>query len=159
MIEIKSINNKGIIKVDDEDFEMLSQYKWRISKGYVRTTIKIYGKWKNIFMHRLIMNTPKGMFTDHIDRNKLNNTKNNLRIVTSQQNNMNVQKRKNCSSKYKGIHWFKRDKKWQAQIMINNKHIYLGLFKNEIDAAIAYNNKAKELFGEYAYLNNIEELK
>jgi len=148
--------NKDIALVDDEDYEWLKQYKWNpTADGYAQTDVKINEKWINKKMHRLIMNTPKGLETDHIDHNKLNNQKYNLRIVTLQQNQMNRVVKNNNSSKFKGVSWHKRDKIWQSRIQLNGKPYHLGSFKNEIDAAKAYNEKAKKLFGKYAYLNEV----
>lgn len=90
---------------------------------------------------------------DHINHNGLDNTKKNLRVVTNQQNQMNKRKRKNTSSKYKGVTWHKQHKKWYAQIVFNGKHFYLGLFNNQKHAAILYDKKAKELFKHHARLN------
>lgn len=152
MKEIKLANNKGIALVDDEDYEMLKQHKWhlQIRGGYAATnlnkTIKI--------MHQLIIKTPKDMETDHIDRNPLNNQKENLRIVTHQQNQMN-KKQEGGTSKYKGVSWRKDTEKWKVEIDFNNKRYNLGCFINEIDAAKAYNKAAKEFFKEYAYLNEV----
>lgn len=92
---------------------------------------------------------------DHIDNNHLNNNIKNLRPVTRSQNNMNRIKLRNTSSKFKGVCWNKQLNKWEVGIKINNKKKYLGLFKSETDAAIAYNNAAIELFGEYANLNEV----
>ena len=114
---------------------------------------------KNYLTHRIIFlyhysYLPK--YIDHIDRNKLNNNIENLRPVTLSQNQWNKKPRKNTSSIYKGVSWQKTANKWKSEIRINNKPQYLGLFINEIDAALAYNKKAIELFGEYAYLNKVE---
>ena len=155
MKEIKLSNNRGITLVDDEDYENLLKYKWRINKGYARTSIKIYGKWKSKTMHRIIMDVSNKFQVDHIDNNRLNNQKNNLRIVTQQQNNMNRIKGKNCSSKYKGVSKAKDRNTWRAAIRFNKKYIHIGCFLNEKDAAGAYNDKARELFGKYANLNKI----
>ena len=157
MKEIILYKNKGICLIDDEDYNLLSKFNWTLHHdGYAQISIKINNKWGVKFMHQLLINTPKGMETDHIDHNKLNNQKFNLRIVTNSQNNMNRLKQNGeYSSKFKGIYWHKRDEKWYAQIRFNKKYYYLGSFKNEIDAAKAYNNKAKELFGKYACLNKI----
>ena len=153
MKEIKLYNNKGIALVDDEDYEWLSEYKWHNDgHGYAKTKININDKWINQYMHKLLISTSKNMITDHVDRNRLNNQKNNLRMVTRSQNRMNSTKQRGIL-KYKGVskYW----NKWKAEIRFNNKNYYLGLFKNEIDAAKAYNEKAKELFNEYACLNKV----
>jgi len=104
-------------------------------------------------MHRLIMNAPEGLVVDHIDRNGLNNRKCNLRLCTKAQNVQNSRPRRNRSSKYKGVFWNKLNKKWSASIHKGDKRIYLGGFDDEIEAALAYDRKAAELFGEFAYLN------
>lgn len=91
---------------------------------------------------------------DHIDHNGLNNTIDNLRIVTHQQNSMNRRKRNtNTSSHYKNVYWAKDRSKWRADIMLNGKHIHLGQFSVETDAARAVDAAAKLYFGEYANLN------
>lgn len=145
-----------MVLVDDEDYDWLNEYKWYISThGYAITNIKINNKQIGTKMHRLIMNEPKNMEIDHIDGNKLYNCKNNLRIVTHHQNRMNRKSYKNSTSKFKGVNWCKATNKWQSQIRFNNKKIFLGRFINEKDAAKAYNERAKELFKEYAYLNEV----
>ena len=103
-------------------------------------------------MHREIMHAPKGMVVDHIDGNSLNNRRSNLRLCTVSQNHQN-RRRTYGSSKYKGAWWDKRRNKWVAAITFKGKYIYLGFFDNEIDAGKAYDRKAAELFGEFAYLN------
>jgi len=146
--------------VDDEDYERCMKYKWHVSKhkdcrtlyakGYGGTS---NGKYITLSLHRFILNPPKNMQTDHINCNGLDNRKANLRIVTSIQNKQNVNKYENNNSKYKGVCWHKRNKKWIAQICHNKKRIYLGLFTSKIEAARTYDKKAKELFGEFAKLN------
>ena len=155
MKEIKLANNKGVALVDDEDFEMLNQYKWfNNGTGYAITKIKKNNKQVNKLMHLFIIDTPKDMQTDHIDRNKLNNQKFNLRIVTRSQNTMNRPKYKG-TSKYKGVYYNKQNKNWVARIKLNKKQITIGSYEDEKDAALAYNEKAIELFKEYAYLNEV----
>ena len=95
----------------------------------------------------------KDLFVDHIDHNGLNNQKYNLRIATHSQNCQNRRPCKNSSSKYRGVCWHKKNKKWTAHIKIDKKTIYLGIFESEEDAAMAYDAKAKELHGEWTYLN------
>ena len=156
MKEIKLANGKGIALVDDKDYEILSNYKWRLCcNNYAGNHFTINGKQKSELMHRIIMNPQKNMEIDHIDNNGLNNQKNNLRIVTHQQNMMNSSKIKNKSSKFKGISWDKNRNKWYTEIFFSGKKYFLGRFTNEIDAARAYNTKAKELFSEYACLNEV----
>ena len=95
---------------------------------------------------------------DHKDRNKLNNQVSNLRFVSQSQNLMNRGKGLNTSSKFKGVCWHKYNKAWRAQIGVNKTSIHLGYYEVEVEAAIVYNTKAVELFGEYACLNELEDL-
>lgn len=145
--------------VDDEDFEWLNQYKWYAAKQsnifYAWRKVGKYPNQKTIRMHRQIMNAPKNQDIDHINHNGLDNRKFNLRFCTDSQNQHNQLPYKNCSSTYKGVCWKKHDKKWCSQITKNDHKIYIGCFSNEIDAAKAYNAKARELFGKYACLNKI----
>ncbi len=141
--------------VDDEDFEYLNQWKWFVAHGRAARSIRIKGtkKKRGIFMHRLIINTPIGMDTDHIDRNPLNNQKSNLRIATHTQNLMNRITQKNNSSGYKGIR--KKYKGFEARIQVYKKDVYLGYFKTATEAAKAYDQGAKKYYGEYARGNFI----
>ena len=143
---IKLSKNKRAI-VDDEDFDLVNQFKWCCNtENYaMRSSKDGNSRW----MHRLIINTPKGKQTDHINGNRLDNRKSNLRICTHQQNNFNRLKQKG-TSKYKGVSWCKALKKWTAAIKLNYKAKNLGYFIDEKSAALAYQNKAKELFGNFA---------
>ena len=145
--------------VDEDDFEFLNQWKWQcMANGYaVRGHFlgKIDGKYKSkiIYMHRFINKTPDGLETDHINNDRLDNRKANLRTVTRSQNGRNVSPKKTGSSKYKGVSWHPQRKKWVAWIKYKEKQTYLGIFKSEVDAALAYNFAAIEHFGEHAGLN------
>ncbi len=154
------LNHGKYAMVDDEDFEELNKHKWYYYRvrdsdlGYAVRSIPIgNGKQKTIGMHRVIMNTPEGELTDHKDRNGINNQKNNMRACDKHQNGMNRSGDKNTTSEYKGVAWAKKNKKWRAKIYFNGKFIHIGMFTCEKKAAKAYDKKAKELFGEYAYLN------
>jgi hypothetical protein len=103
-------------------------------------------------MHREIMNPPEGLVVDHIDHNGLNNRKSNLRICTRSQNQCN-QYRFDGKSKYKGVAWFKRTRKWTAAVCLRGKRYRLGYFEREIDAAMAYDKAAKKYHREFACLN------
>lgn len=154
-------------QVDDEDFEYLNQWKWfynrtgKTDNGYAERSSR---KSASIRMHRLVMKLDdKNLFIDHINHNGLDNQKHNLRIVTSAQNQFNKNPNKDAASKYKGVYKEIRQNRnsikiyeyWRAKIEFNYKVYHIGYFKNETDAAKAYNDKAIELFGEYACLNKI----
>jgi hypothetical protein len=100
------------------------------------------------------LSDPK-IHTDHINHDKLDNRRINLRSCTNQQNHMNKSSNKDSTSKYLGVSWHKNANKWQSSIRFNGKQIHLGIFNNEQDAAKAYNLKAIELFGEFSNLNII----
>ena len=147
--------------VDDEDYEMLSQYKWHVTNGnnkYAATAKFVNGKIVRISMHRLVMGiikSPRSVEVDHIDGNGLNNKRSNLRICERKHNARNT--RTHNKSGYRGINII-RDK-WgvwyAANISVDKKRIYLGCFDNPLTAAIAYNNAAIKYHGEFARLNEI----
>jgi hypothetical protein len=143
--------------VDDEDFPLLNRYTWHVDpKGYVVTSL--FGT--TVRLHRFILNAPKNMQVDHINGDKLNNTKTNLRLATNTQNQQNVPKTpRQTSSKFKGVHSRKdrehRKDKWVARIAVNGKRLHLGYFNSETEAALAYNEAAVKYFGEFANLNKL----
>lgn len=146
--------------VSEEDFEYLSQWKWHCNASYAaRGHKRPDGKKRLKLMHRVIVERmtgapiPKGYEVDHADGNPLDNQRENLRPVTRSQNNMNGRSRQGTTSQYKGVCWESRYKKWRAYISKDGVRTELGLFKDEKEAAQAYDAKAKELFGEFARLN------
>jgi hypothetical protein len=148
--------------VDDEDFEELSKHKWfYCAIGYAvrNKSKKIPGLVRCIYMHREIMNCPQEMIIDHVDHDTLNNQKSNLRICTYSQNLVNRLKyiRSEKSSNYKGVDYCnKSGNKWRVRVW--NKHI--GYYETELEAALVYDKIAKEIYGEFAYLNfQLEALK
>ena len=144
-------------EVDTADYKWLSKYKWYAAKNtsgyYAVTTIKKSGK--PLSMHRLIMNTPDGMDTDHQDHDTLNNKRDNLRVCTRSQNQQNCKGNRISLSRYKGVTWVKVLRKWKAQIYREGKNYNLGLFAKEKTAAKRYNRAAKKYFGSFAYLNEV----
>lgn len=139
--------------VDAKNYELLSKHRWFIQKNgntYYAVQSK---KDKLIYMHRQILNVPDGMLSDHINHNGLDNRECNIRICTFAENQHNQKPRKTGSSKYKGVVWSKRTQKFLAQIRFEKKTINLGYYDSEIEAAKAYDVKALELFGEFAYTN------
>lgn len=139
--------------VDSSDYDYLSQWKWLYNDGYAERHIRINGKPKHIRMHRFILNIPDGFEADHVNRNKLDNRRCNLRICTRSQNEANRPIFPNNSSGKKGVSWDKVNNKWRAVICFKRKYIHIGRYNNIEDATVAYNKKAKELFGDFAYEN------
>jgi hypothetical protein len=153
--------------VDDDDYDELNKHSWQAVELHKndRPTTKVYAISYNLYynnktyyMHRIVINAPKGKQVYHIDSNSLNNQKNNLKLATTQEISFGIKKtNKKTTSIYKGVYWNKKDNVWYATIMKDRKHIHLGSFDNEHDAAIAYNNAAIEIFGEFARLNFPED--
>jgi hypothetical protein len=147
--------------VDNEDYEELVQYKWYAHKQdhrwYARrNTRTVTGKRTTVRMHREIMGEAPGQDVDHWDGDGLHNWRENLRYCNDAENSGNAHhKQANCTSRYKGVSWFKSHGKWRAKIAFNYKSIHLGLFDNEDDAARAYNAAARQYFGEFACPNVI----
>lgn len=133
-------------KVDNDDFNRVKDINWCYDDNYAINGI--LGS-----LHRFILNTPDGLYTDHINNDKLDNRKSNLRVCTQSENMANVLPIKNKSSKYKGVYLNKRENKWYVQARFKNKRVFIGIFDDEIEAAKAYDKKALELFGEFAKLN------
>lgn len=133
----------------DEDMEQsLSTHRWCVNNGYARRADYSTGSPVAIFMAVAIMNPPAGTEVDHINGNPLDNRRENLRIVTPQNNARNKVHRKN-SSGYTGVTWVKRINRWQATITVNNKTLNLGYFDIPRDASDAYQKAAAEHFGEF----------
>ena len=129
--------------IDLDDIDRCKQYKWCLNHDYV-VCRKI-----NLFLHQFIMNPPKGMTIDHINGDKLDNRKSNLRICTMQQNSFNKGVQTNNTSGTTGVFWDKSKNRWVALIQINRKQIYLGTFKEKEDAIQARKQAEIDYFGEY----------
>ena len=148
--------------VDDADYEHVSKHKWfsmirRRADGtervYAARNAKLAdGRRTTQYMHNVLAGTQKGMCTDHVDGNGLNNRRSNLRVCTQTENARNTCPRKG-SSKYKGVYWSSDKNRWRAQIRVRGKSFYIGCFTNETDAARAYDAAAMKLHGEFARLN------
>ena len=140
--------------IDDADFELVSQFKWWLgANGYAYTT---HTRTTKSLMHRMLLAPPKGQFIDHIDGNRLNNQRSNLRLCTYTQNQQNTKKRIRSSSLFKGVFLDQPQRgkrKWSVQIQVQGKREHIGRFENERHAALAYDLWAKDLFGEFAKTN------
>ena len=156
MGEIKLLKG-GVALIDKSDLKCVSGFKWTTNdRGYV---VRWYRDWDGFrrceYLHRVLMDFPSET-VDHINNDRLDNRRLNLRVCSIAQNNHNRPPNKNkMYSDYKGVTFDKRRNNYVAQIMHKGKNIYLGAHTLEIDAVEAYNEKAYELFGEYAYLNEV----
>ncbi len=152
------LNNEKFAIVDDRNFEYLNQFKWTYDAyGYAVRRFMRNGKRTTIFMHNLIIDIPKGYLPDHINGNRIDNRKENLRIANYKQNNQNRRLGKNNTSGYKGVSWSRLGKGyWKAYIKQDKKSKFLGNFKTKEEAALAYNEAAKKYFGEFAWLNEMK---
>ena len=134
------------VLIDDSDFGLLSQYKWKASpsgkKIYAATSIK-KDKWRKVYMHRLIVQPRPSQQVDHVNNNSLDNRRSNLRLCSPEQNAQN--RKMNGGIKYKGVR--KSGNVYRATISKN--------YPTEKEAALAYNKLAKVLFGEFAYQNEV----
>lgn len=167
-IKIKYNGGFKVALIDNEDFELVSQYNWYDAHGYAYG-YKKGGKSKGnmVFMHRLILGLSKrdNIQVDHRDFNGLNNRRSNIRKCSPSQNKQNRKSLKNKTSKYLGVSlktckYPKKNgngyyiyKRIIAVITVNKKHIHLGSFKNEIDAAKKYDEAALKYYKEFANLN------
>lgn len=148
MLEIKIENTARemlSVFIDDEDLHLFINRRWAVdSMGYVRCS----RSWERL--HRVVMNASGGQLVDHIDGNKLNNKKSNLRICSNAQNLHNRGANKNNSSGKKGVYADKRSGKWIAQIGVGNKRIHVGTFSDVNEAAAAYKEAAIRLHKDFA---------
>jgi len=158
MKQIPLTKNKFAI-VDDDMFETLNQYNWFLNKdGYATRHQKkgeysSYKKRKHIFMHtQVIGSSPLGMQVDHINRNKLDNQKENLTFKSSSDNNLNKDVKPH-SSKYRGVSWNKRANKWVAGIWYNKSRHHIGFFDKEEEAAFAVDIMERSIRGISSRLN------
>jgi hypothetical protein len=146
--------------VDDEDYERVSQFNWRAN---VRKHSRIVYAYTNVkrpdgtrttqYLHRFILDAPEGVMVDHIDGDGLRNTRDNLRLATPTENQMNARKRVTNTSGFIGVSWDKAGAKWRARIGVDGKRKHLGLFADPVEAAKARDRAAIELHDEFAVLN------
>ncbi|HXF60743.1 MAG TPA: HNH endonuclease signature motif containing protein [Caldilineaceae bacterium] len=147
------LGNGGMALVDEADYERVSRYTWTLDKnGYV---VRKDGKRK-LLLHRFILDAPPGYDVDHINHDRLDNRRANLRLATRSQNNANSGPRPGAS-RFKGVS--RHEGAWRAEICVNGKRRRLGRYRNEIAAAKAYDRAAWAAWGEFAYLNFPQELR
>lgn len=150
MVKVIKLTQGKFATVDDDLFGFLNQWKWHLGKGgyaYRRRYLKD-GKrsFESIYMHRLINKTPVGFQTDHVNRNKLDNRKDNLRTVTSTQNKINIGIKRNNTSGYKGVWFDKTRNKWVSELMLNQRKVFMKRFSDKEEAITARLQAEKEYF-------------
>lgn len=143
------LTNGYVALVDDEDFERLNSFNWCMAKRSTGVYAVTNLNGKTVLMHRLILACDSSLQIDHIDRDGLNNQKTNLRVATQSQNRANAVWFNPTG--FKGV--IKHGRKWLSRIEKSDTKYRIGAFDNPEDAARAYDAKARELFGEFAYLN------
>lgn len=158
MKEIKLTQGK-VALVDDDDFERVNAFKWQAFKNYQTWYARRNegtSPRKNVRMHQYILGVKgKASQVDHCDGDGLNNQRSNLRIATMMQNQANRGPQRNNTSGFKGV--YKHEGNWRAQIKYKGEKISLGAYPDPAEAARAYDRKARELFGEFAWQNFPQE--
>ncbi len=141
--------------VDDEWYPILNEWNWYFHNGYAARDIGGRNNKQHIYMHRYICMAPDGYEVDHINQNKLDNRKENLRVVLPEKNYYNRAKQINNTTGYKGVCYDRKRNKYMATISYKRKQMNLGRFKTAKEAAKAYNEAAIKLHGDYSCLNQI----
>ncbi|MBH1941314.1 HNH endonuclease [Mobilitalea sibirica] len=138
---------------DVNDFETIQQYKWVFDNGYVRMS-PTHGK--RVFLHNFLLGSGRGdegLFVDHINHDKLDNRRCNLRVATKSQNGMNRSLQANSTTGFIGVSYMPQRGKYRARIKKDGREQHLGLFITAEQAAIAYDSAAIRLHGTFAYTN------
>jgi hypothetical protein len=140
--------------IDSTDASLVAGRTWQHSAGYASALIRRGGGVRErVLMHRLIMAAPPGVQIDHINWNKLDNRRANLRFATATQQRANMGLQRNNTSGYKGVSLVRKSGMWRAAIRRNGEYIWLGDHHAAVEAAKAYDSAARVLFGEFAFLN------
>lgn len=151
------IRGGAVAIIDDCDAASVLCHRWFLDRnGYARRRKKAgeSGSMK-LLLHRLLAAAPPDMLVDHVDGNKLNNCRANLRLATHAQNTFNSKKRASNRSGFKGVS--RRGSRWGAFITKDRRQSYLGLFGTPHEAALAYDSAARQFFGEFAACNYPDE--
>ena len=144
--------------IDDADYDRVSIFKWHLAgSGYAVRFEGARGHQKAIYLHRQLLDAQKGQEVDHVNMDKLDDRRENLRFCTRSQNTFNTVKRVTNTSGFKGVFKGKDEIRWRASIKIDGQDIPLGYFDTPVEAARAYNVAALKYQGEFAHLNEIPQ--
>lgn len=146
---------RGLVAlVDDSEYERVIRHRWYAQwhPGTRSYRARMSGR-PRVFMHRYVLELTQPYVVDHRNHNTLDNRRQNLRPCSAAENNRNRRKRDGLTSRYKGVYYERDRARWKAHIDIDGRTKTLGRFTSEEDAARAYDAMARQLFGEFAYLN------
>lgn len=165
IIYLSGKDSQKFCKVDDEDYQKLSQYKWYLShKSYANRNRKIIDGKKDIEpigMHTFILGKKDGLVIDHINEDKLDNQKSNLRYISNTENIRRRGADKRSTTGYKGVYRFKSKNlksttiRYLSHIRVDGRLICLGYFKDKKEAALAYNKASKKYHGDFGFQNTV----
>lgn len=159
LCDMEIVYKDKIVIIDEEDLSTLKNNSWHFdTDNYLRRIVRKNKKQTVLKFHREIMNCPKEKICDHINRNRLDNRKENLRICGKIENDYNRGKRCDNTSGSIGVHWhkYKNGGVWMARIGFGKSRKYLGVFKRKEDAIKMYNDACKINHGEFAVLNSLK---
>ncbi len=143
--------------VDDDVYEWASKHKWFTQRSgrrfYACRRVGKQNAQTQLFLHREILNAPKGIMVDHINGDGLDCTRGNMRLASNAENQHNTPKRVNNTSGYKGVSFHRPNGKWRASLQLHGKQIHVGYFSAIEDAVIAYDQAALRYHGEFATTN------
>lgn len=158
-VKLIALSENKFAIIDEDDYLLVKDFKWYLDKtsaGYrARGRQKKAPRCSPVLMHRLIMDATKGMTIDHRNGNGLDNRRENLRLCTVGQNNMNRRRLQNSNtSGHRGVHWDKSRGRWIADISVNNKVVHLGRFEKLEDATLAYKCASIQHYGEFSPMDS-----
>lgn len=147
-VSLITLRSSDVALIDDIDSESVTAFKWHSEPHghtrYVVRRLKRDRRRTRIYLHRFLMTPGPGFVVDHINGNGLDNRRANLRVCRQEEN---LRNRRQQTSHYKGISWTKG----RFQVLVAGK--YIGRYATDIEAALAYDHAAKQMFGEFARLN------
>lgn len=147
-----------VAKVDDDDYDWLRHFDWHYSNGYAKRTHRKNGTKQTVSMHREVLRARSFEEVDHINGDRLDNQKANLRLCSEAENTWNIARSTRNTTGYKGVslHKISKSSQYRATIKANGRKFSLGCFATKEEAARAYNDAARKLHGEFARLNHVE---